>query len=325
VLLTLVQLEWDTGNHDLAEKYRDAAEEALGEFTEGFLELFAFDATRALQRGDLSLARAKAEHGLALMDRTGAVWIGSRLIPVLASVELLSGHPEAAHARLANLREWLRSSGFGPAGSRRAVVWSLDVEALIALGRLDEAEGVLGELRSRAHVCGVDSLHALAARCEGLLRAAHGDLAAALDAMERAVAADLLRSRPVEHGRTLLEKGSIERRARRKAAAKQTLEEALAILEPLGAEIWASRARDELSRIGIRRAKATDGLTPAQTRVAELVAAGSTNRQIARELHMSLRTVESHLTRIYREHGVTSRSQLMATLATSKQSPSIRA
>jgi DNA-binding NarL/FixJ family response regulator len=204
-------------------------------------------------------------------------------------------------------------------------VWSLDVEALIALGRLDEAEGVLGELRSRAHVCGVDSLHALAARCEGLLRAAHGDLAAALDAMERAVAADLLRSRPVEHGRTLLEKGSIERRARRKAAAKQTLEEALAILEPLGAEIWASRARDELSRIGIRRAKATDGLTPAQTRVAELVAAGSTNRQIARELHMSLRTVESHLTRIYRQHGVTSRSQLMATLATSKQSPSIRA
>jgi DNA-binding CsgD family transcriptional regulator len=315
VLLTLLQLEWDTGNQDLAEKYREAAAEALGEFTEGFLELFAFDATRALQRGELSLARATAEHGLALMDRTGAIWIGSRLIPVLATVELLSGEPEAAHARLADLREWLRSSGFGPAGSRRAVVWSLDVEALIALGRLDEAEGVLDELRSRARVCGIDSLHALAARCEGLLRAAHGDLVAALDAMERAVAADPLYSRPVEHARTLLEKGSIERRAKRKAAAKQSLERALTILEPLGAEIWASRARDELSRIGLRRANATEGLTPAQTRVAELVSRGATNAEIARELHMSLRTVESHLTRVYREYGVTSRSQLVAALA----------
>lgn len=317
VLLTLLQLEWDSGEQDQAEKYRDAAEEALGEYTEGFLELFAFDATRALQRGELSQARAKAEHGLALMDRTGAVWIGSRLIPVLAAVELASGQPEAAHARLADMREWLRSSGFGPAGSRRSAVWSLDVEALIALDRLNEAEEVLSELRSRAQVCGIDSLHALAARSEGLFRAAQGDLVAALDAMERAVAADPLRSRPVEYGRTLLEKGSIERRARRKAAAKHTLEQSLAILEPLGAELWVSRARDELSRIGIRRAKATGGLTPAQTRVAELVAAGSTNAEIARELHMSLRTVESHLTRVYRAHGVTSRAQLAATLAAS--------
>jgi DNA-binding CsgD family transcriptional regulator len=321
VLITLLQLEWETGNQDLAERHRDAAEEALGEYSEGFLELLAFDATRALHRGELSLARAKAEHGLALMDRTGAVWIGSRLIPVLAAVELVSGQPEAAHARLAYLREWLRSSGFGPAGSRRAAVWSVDVEALIALGRLDEAEVILDELRSRADVCGIDSLHALAARCEGLLHAARGDLAAALGAMERAVAADRLVTRPVEHGRTLLEKGSIERRAKRKAAAKQTLEQALAILEPLGAEIWATRARDELSRVGLRRAKATEGLTPAQTRVAELVAAGSTNAEIARELHMSLRTVESHLTRVYREHGVTSRSQLAAALAAPATSP----
>jgi DNA-binding NarL/FixJ family response regulator len=133
--------------------------------------------------------------------------------------------------------------------------------------------------------------------------------------------AHLRRPRPFEHGRTLLEKGSIERRARRKAAAKLTLEQALAILEPLEAEIWVARARDELSRIGMRRARATEGLTPAQTRVAELVAAGSTNVEIARELHMSPRTVESHLSRIYREHGVTSRSQLAAAFATGGSAP----
>jgi DNA-binding NarL/FixJ family response regulator len=59
----------------------------------------------------------------------------------------------------------------------------------------------------------------------------------------------------------------------------------------------------------------TEGLTPAQERVAELVVAGSTNAEIARELHMSLRTVESHLTRVYQEHGVRSRTQLIAALA----------
>jgi DNA-binding NarL/FixJ family response regulator len=321
VLLTLAQLEWETGNQALAEQHRNTAEEALGEFGEGHLWLVGFDVTRALQRGELTVARAKAEDGLALTARTGAVWLGSRLTPLLAAVEVLSGQPEAAHTRLAELREWLECSGFGPAGSARAVVWSQDVEALIALGRLDEAEDVLADLRVRAELCESDAVQAVAARCDGLLLAARGDFVAAIDAMDEALAAHLRRPRPFEYGRTLLEKGSIERRARRKAAAKQTLEQALAILEPLEAEIWVARARDELSRIGLRRARATEGLTPAQTRVAELVTAGSTNAEIARELHMSPRTVESHLSRIYREHGVTSRSQLAAAFATGGSAP----
>jgi DNA-binding NarL/FixJ family response regulator len=154
-----------------------------------------------------------------------------------------------------------------------------------------------------------------------MLLAVRGDLSAAIDAMDRAIAAHLRCPRPFEHGRTLLEKGSIQRRAKRKAAAKQTLEQALAILEPLGAQMWVSRARDELSRIGLRRAKATEGLTPAQTRVAELVMAGWTNGEIARELHMSLRTVASHLSRVYEEHGVKSRTQLVAALAASGGPP----
>jgi DNA-binding NarL/FixJ family response regulator len=64
----------------------------------------------------------------------------------------------------------------------------------------------------------------------------------------------------------------------------------------------------------------TEGFTPAQERVIELVTAGATNAEIARELHMSLRTVESHLTRVYQEHGVKSRTQLIAALAGSGSS-----
>jgi len=159
-------------------------------------------------------------------------------------------------------------------------------------------------------------LRALAARAQGLMLAARGELVAGIEAMDAALAAHARGQWPYEHGRTLLEKGSIERRAKRKAAAKRTLEQALAILEPLDAQVWISCTRDELSRIGLRKAKSSDGLTPAQTRVAELVASGLSNPEVARQLHMSLRTVESHLSRVYREHGVKSRAQLAAALRT---------
>jgi DNA-binding CsgD family transcriptional regulator len=77
-----------------------------------------------------------------------------------------------------------------------------------------------------------------------------------------------------------------------------------------------ARARDELGRIGLRRAAVADGPTPAQRRVADLLATGASNREIAGGLHMSVRSVESHLTNLYRQFGVRSRAQLVATLAT---------
>jgi DNA-binding CsgD family transcriptional regulator len=315
VLLTLAHLEWDAGNQLLAERHRRAAEEAIGEFGEGLLWLVSLDARYALERGELAEAWAKADQGLALAEQKSRAWQTTGLVQILAGVELASGRPEPAHGRLEWLRELLTTSGFGPAGQAKATVWSQDIEALVALGRLEEAEAVLAELRLRAQFCDTPFVDALASHCEGVLLAARGDLAAAIGAMDRALAAHAHSQRPYEHGHTLLEKGSIERRAKRKAAAKQTLEQALATLEPLGARVWLSRTHDELSRIGLRRSTASDGLTPAQTRVAELVAAGHTNPEISRKLHMSLRTVESHLSRVYREYGVRSRSQLTAALA----------
>ena len=133
--------------------------------------------------------------------------------------------------------------------------------------------------------------------------------------MEAALAAHEQRRLEPELARTLLELGTLQRRAKQKSAAKQSLERALAIFEPLGAAMWVARGRDELGRIGLRRAVVSDGLTPAQERVAELVAAGMSNREIASTLYMSLRSVESHLTKVYRELGVKSRSQLVASMA----------
>ena len=194
-------------------------------------------------------------------------------------------------------------------------LWSSDAEALIALGRLDEAQLVVDDLLRRAGASQSRHAVAIARRCEGLLLAARGHLASAIDVLDLALAEHARQRLPLQLGRTLLEKGSLERRAKRKTAAKHTLEEALQVLGPLDAALWVARARDELGRIGLRRAVVTEGLTPAQERVAELAAGGATSREIAHTLYMSKRTVEAHLTKVYLELGIRSRAQLAAALS----------
>jgi DNA-binding NarL/FixJ family response regulator len=114
---------------------------------------------------------------------------------------------------------------------------------------------------------------------------------------------------PFERARTLLVLGSTQRRALRKRAARESLQEALAVFEQLGAALWAERARKELWRIG-GRAPSAGALTPAEQRVAELVAEGHTNREVATALFLTDRTVEGHLSRIYAKLGVRSRAEL---------------
>jgi DNA-binding CsgD family transcriptional regulator len=105
--------------------------------------------------------------------------------------------------------------------------------------------------------------------------------------------------------------GTLHRRAKHKAAARAALEEAVAVLDGIGVPLWAERARAELGRIGGRAA--ADGLTPTEQRVADLVAEGRSNKEVASELFVSVRTVEANLTRVYAKLGIRSRSELAAT------------
>ena len=114
---------------------------------------------------------------------------------------------------------------------------------------------------------------------------------------------------PFERARTLLGLGAAQRRSKQKARARATLEQALAEFEQLGAALWAAQARTELGSIG-GRAPSESGLTPAEQRVAALVAEGKTNREVAAALFVTDHTVEFHLSRIYRKLGVRSRAEL---------------
>jgi DNA-binding NarL/FixJ family response regulator len=79
----------------------------------------------------------------------------------------------------------------------------------------------------------------------------------------------------------------------------------------LGEPLWAERARAEARRLG-GRSPSRDALTAGEQRVAELVAQGRSNSEVASSLFVTVRTVESNLTRIYSKLGVRSRAELAA-------------
>ena len=156
---------------------------------------------------------------------------------------------------------------------------------------------------------------AIASRGLALVCAARGEHEAALDLEARALREHDRLGQPFELARTLLVKGSILRRAKRRGEARQTLGEALAIFERLPAPLWAAKAREEIRRIGLRPSR-DGGLTETETAVAGLVAAGRTNREVASELFLSVKTVEANLSRIYGKLGVRSRTELANRLQT---------
>ena len=96
--------------------------------------------------------------------------------------------------------------------------------------------------------------------------------------------------------------------------ARESIQAALEIFTQHGARLWAAKAEAELARISGSSPSATNDLTETERRIATLVAAGRANKQIAAELHITVRTVESNLTRVYRKLGIRSRSQLAARL-----------
>ena len=114
----------------------------------------------------------------------------------------------------------------------------------------------------------------------------------------------------------MLVSGELHRRARRRARARASLREAFETFTFLGARLWARQAREQLGRIGASRPGG--GLTPTQRTVADLVAGGLTNRQVADRLFMSQHTVEAHLSTIYRTFDIHSRGDLAKALASSQ-------
>ena len=174
------------------------------------------------------------------------------------------------------------------------------LEAMIAPGELDDAERVLATWEPRAVTLDRAWALAILARCRGLLLAARGDLEGAFASFERALAEHARNADPFSRARTLLALGRTQRRAKKRAAARATLDDALARFLSLGAPLWAEqttrRARPDRRPRTLPR-RADRGRAPHR----DACRRGPNEPQVAAALYLTEHTVETALTRIYRK------------------------
>jgi DNA-binding CsgD family transcriptional regulator len=272
---------------------------------------------RALAETHLGLvepARRDATEGLALAEQHGDLFHVITNRSVLGFLELSLGELQASSRYLEPLPDLL-----GPRGIVEPGVFPFVpdyVEALVGIGRLELAAEVLEPFEHWGVELDRPLALATSARCRGLIASVQ-DPVQSFEHLERAVELHDRVEQPFELARTQLVRGTAQRRARQKRNARGSLESALATFDELGTPLWAGKARAELARIG-GRAPAGDGLTPSERRIAELVAEGKTNREVAAALVVAERTVESALTQIYRKLDIRSRTQLARKLDDSR-------
>jgi DNA-binding CsgD family transcriptional regulator len=277
-------------------------------------------AVRALadaHRGRAGVARENAESALELARRTQGTPTLHFATAALGLLELSIGRPDEAARFLSPLTEFARTEQICEPGLTRYV--GDNVEALIELGRLDEAGTLLDWYEGNAARLRRRSALAVAWRCRALLAAAAGHVAEALEFFERALGEHDAVPFPFERARTQLAFGATLRRAKRKADARSVLEDAAGAFEILDAVAFADRARSELERIGGRQ-RSGGGLTPTERQVAELVADGKSNKEVAATLFVTVKTVEANLSRIYAKLGIRSRGALARHLASEQPS-----
>jgi DNA-binding CsgD family transcriptional regulator len=301
----LAELKVRSGSWELAEELSGEARElALDLMVSDRLQL-ALMAYAAAGLGRTDDARTLAAESLraAETDRPTQLWCLSAL-----------GFLELSMARFPDaLRHLGRAGGLlaetGVLDPAAFPFLSDEAEALVAAGETDTASRRIIALEEMGERLDRDLVRGQAARCHGLALAVVGDLEGSLAELERASELHERVGIGMELGRSLLALGATCRRRREKRPAREVLDRALSLFSAAGAAIWADRTRAELARIGGRRASIGE-LTEAETRVARLAASGLSNREIARTLSMSVRTVEGHLSHVYAKLELRSRTEL---------------
>jgi ATP/maltotriose-dependent transcriptional regulator MalT len=227
------------------------------------------------------------------------------------------GQPEAVIAALDPLLRWPDHDGVDEPG---VTCWrDLLADALVTVGDLDQADLVLGPFEAMAVARQRHSAIAAAARARANLEAARGDHARCDQAFQAGLAHATQVDLPFDHALLQLAYGGFLRRAGKRTLAAAQLRDARDTLARLDARPDLERCERELAACGLRpgrrKERDTARLTPQELAVARLVAAGLSNQQAARELVVSVKTVEYHLGNVYAKLQVTSRGQLSKRLA----------
>jgi DNA-binding CsgD family transcriptional regulator len=187
------------------------------------------------------------------------------------------------------------------------------------LGDREQARRLAEEALERARAVGVARDIGVALRVAGLVAYPGPDIGLLTEA---ATTLQHL-SETLEKTRTLIDLGAALRRTGQRTACSQPLQQGLALADRMRARPLAERARAELRAIGLRPRRSAvtgiDALTPSERRAALLAVHGQTNRQIAQNLFITTKTVETHLARTYRKLGISNRRQLRDAFAVRPQ------
>jgi len=303
----------------------------------------------AVRDGDIRQALAFGEQALAAADSWVAILATAFLVPAFVdagetgrALALLAEHGLSEGDLLPvfpfNVAQYARGCLRAATGDHEAAVtdllgvgtvatrWGIVNPAAIpwrsaaalshsALGDSEAARRLAGEELGLARRWGAAREIGVALRAAGLAEGGERGIELLAEAviMLRGSTARL------ELARALLDLGAAHRRAGARGIARDLLRESLDLAHGLGGHALAARARDELVAAGGRprrdAIRGRDSLTPSELRVAELAAAGRTNRQIAQALFVTQRTVENHLTSTYAKLGITARPELGAALS----------
>jgi DNA-binding CsgD family transcriptional regulator len=257
----------------------DAADEALTIDAEGWAGRVDFELIVPHARGRLALARGELAAALELFGESGkaANRMGMRTV--------------------------------APADWR---VWT--VTTLARLGRRDEARELAAEAVAIGRRWGARWPLGCALRAAAIAEASP----VAIDLFREAITLHEASSAHLEHARTLLEYGSALRHLGHLVDAREALRMAMDLSHRLGARALLERCRVELQAAGSRPRRyaliGVESLTPAELRVAQLVAEGRTNREVAQALFVTPKAVEYHLANAYPKLGITSRRELPGAL-----------
>jgi DNA-binding CsgD family transcriptional regulator len=254
-----------------------------------------------LEQAEDAIARSGCGPGLPKLTYLGIPFV------VRARLRLAQARPADALEDLLELRSRERELGV----KHMRNPWRREaVQACIALGERDLARELAEEQVELTRRWDIPSALGIARSTLGLATSGAG----AIRLLEQGAA--LLAQSParLDHARALFDLGSALRRAGRRTDARIPLRDAVDAARGCGANVLASRAYEELVAAGARPRRrqfsGVESLTASEQRVAMMAARGSSNRDIAAALFITVRTVENHLARSYRKLGIGSRAEL---------------
>jgi DNA-binding CsgD family transcriptional regulator len=310
VLGPLAEILWRLGDWPAAARNLRAAEDLaddVGVTLSRAAQWSHVDALLAAGQGRVEESVEIARRGAAAAGSVGDRFSEAHNHAALVLGLLVAGDAPGAVVSFTRARRLLDELGVREVGVLGAMGDGL--EALAASGDRGELAAVVAELEAASASGRRPWAAADAARGRAFLLKGE----AAEIEMAEAATANAGLGMPFEAARCQLWLGTWLRHRRRQRRARDTLAHAQATFERLGAVPWQARAAAELARVG-GRPPAPMGLTDAEREVADLVAEGITNSDIAARLHLSVRTVEAHLSHAYVKLGVHSRTALVAKL-----------